>query len=604
MFESTLKNPRCAIYCRVSTEDQANNGTSIDTQREEVLKFIQGDAINGTVNERKHIYIDEGFSGTTDDRPELQRMIKDAKNGEFDLVVVKRLDRFFRKISLASKYLEVLNQCDVKFRSASETFDTSNVMGKVIFEILSVFAGMEAGLIRDRTITGKRKRAKDWFFVGGCIAPYWYDLVDRKLFINHPEAEVVRRIFNMYTKERKGVSEISAILTAEGSPIRSVWKKKSGWAIKTYWSWNFIYKILDNTMYYGKYYYGRRLKKKITEDIWGIPKTRIEYSMNPESQWIGLDCPIILGSNEQEAREIYDIASKIKGENKKSGKFGDYLFSGKIKCDLTGYTYIGSRNRHWTACYKLHQSKSKQNFDKKIGVQVLEEELVEMVIEFLNELIGIPNAKLESLLREKVYRDDRIQSLLDEISKIDERSEKIRSQIINLTEFIADCDSSVTEDFKEKTKKLWQERKVLFERKIEIEGILKSMEKAKLNAETVREQFKKIKANLSTLPYETKKDLAKSITETIWVDADRHYRFELSISEDIKKYFDNGDDSNIIGGEVNPKKPRKPRGPSGWSSIPAWSNIGWMDITPWNIDDGGHKFEWWVINLLSLPLCT
>ena len=93
-------------------------------------------------------------------------MIQDARNGEFDLVVVKRLDRFFRKISLASRYLEVLNKVNVKFRSATETFDTSDAMGKVIFEILGVFAGLEANLIRERTITGKRKRATEGFYVG------------------------------------------------------------------------------------------------------------------------------------------------------------------------------------------------------------------------------------------------------------------------------------------------------------------------------------------------------------------------------------------------------------------------------------------------------
>lgn len=121
-----LVNPRCAIYCRVSTEDQAHHGTSLESQHEDCLKYVRN-LEGATVNERRHIYVDDGLSGTTDNRPEFLRMIQDAKNGEFDLIVVKRLDRLFRKISLASKYLELLDKNKVKIHSISESFDTSTI---------------------------------------------------------------------------------------------------------------------------------------------------------------------------------------------------------------------------------------------------------------------------------------------------------------------------------------------------------------------------------------------------------------------------------------------------------------------------------------------
>jgi len=77
----------------------------------------------------------------------------------------------------------------------------------------------------------------------------------------------------------------------------------------------------------------------------------------------------------------------------------------------------------------------------KIGIQVLEEEMVEMVIEFLKELVGTPSSKLEALLKEKVFKEDRMQSYVDELSVIDKKLEKIAPQIKNLLKSLGICDT-------------------------------------------------------------------------------------------------------------------------------------------------------------------
>lgn len=597
-----LINPRCAIYCRVSTEDQANKWTSLESQQEDCLRYIRNRDGGGTVNQSKHIYVDNGKTGTNDDRPEFQKMIQDAKNGEFDMIVVKRLDRLFQKISLASKYLEILDRCNVKIYSISESFDTATIMGKVMFELLSVFAGLEANLIRDRTINGKRKRSADWYFVGGGFAPYGYSLVDRKLIVNESEANVVRRIFGMYTKEKKGVSEISAILTAEGQPIHSVGKKKgkekSEWMISTYWSGNFIYKILANTVYYGKYYYWRRSKNKTKEEIDEVTAIKIKHPEDKFKDCVSFDCPRILWSTQEEACEIFDLAAKIREENRKSGKFGDYLFSGKIKCEATGYTYIWTRNRHWTVCYKIHKAKSKPNHDKKIGIQVLEEELVEMIIEFLNELINVPSTKLEDFIRERVLKEDRTQNLLKEIGEIDKRINEIQIAIKKFTDSFIEV-GLLADDFKKKAIELWDQREVLMKVKNEKESALKSLEQTRTNIEIIRKEFKDFKSRLPSLSYKTKRLLVKSVIETINIDIDRHYRFELCISEDIRKYFDWSDDSNDGSGGINPlKKPRKPTGSNHWGVDKSEDintiNMQWL----WSQELWGSE-NGWVSNLLA-----
>lgn len=591
-----LINPRCAIYCRVSTEDQANKWTSLESQREDCLKYIWSESVGWTINERVHIYVDDGKSGTTDDRPEFQRMIRDAKDGQFDLIVIKRLDRLFRKISLATKYLEILENYNVKLRSITETFDTSSIMGKVMFELLSVFAGLEANLIRDRTINGKRKRSEDWYFVGGGFAPYGYSLVDRKLIVNESEANVVRRIFGMYTQEKKGVSEISAILTAEGQPIHSVGKKKgkekSEWTISTYWSGNFIYKILANTVYYGKYYYWRRSKNKTKEEVNEVTTTNIKHPEDKFKDCVSFDCPRILWSTQEEAREIFDLAARIREENRKSGKFGDYLFSGKIKCETTGYTYIWTRNRHWTVCYKIHKAKSKPNHEKKIGIQVLEEELVEMIIEFLNELIGVPSSKLEDFIREKVLKEDRTQNLLKEVEEISKRINEIQTTINKFVNSFADA-GLLADDFKKQAAELWKQREALIKMRDEKGKVLKSMEEAKSNIDTIRKEFSDFKSRLLTLPYEIKRELAKSVTEAIYIDIDRHYRFELRISEDIRKYFDWSDDSGDGPGNIkSSKKPRKPTGSNNWG-VDKNKDINTMNMQwSWSQELWGSEHEW------------
>lgn len=143
------KMVRYCIYARVSTELQERDGTSIESQKSIILDIIKRDP-NGVIDEERHIFVDSA-SGLTDGRPSFQRMVEAVKRKEFDVIVVLNLDRFFRKLTLATKYLDLFDEYGVKFKSINQDFDTTTAGGKAMLQILFVFANMEAEYIAART---------------------------------------------------------------------------------------------------------------------------------------------------------------------------------------------------------------------------------------------------------------------------------------------------------------------------------------------------------------------------------------------------------------------------------------------------------------------
>jgi DNA invertase Pin-like site-specific DNA recombinase len=106
-------------------------------------------------------YVDNGFSGKKDSRPQLNRMMQDAHERKFDVVVVWRFDRFARSVSHVLRALETFNALGIQFVSLSEQVDTSTPMGKMVFTVLGAVAELERNLIVERVRAGLRHaRAK------------------------------------------------------------------------------------------------------------------------------------------------------------------------------------------------------------------------------------------------------------------------------------------------------------------------------------------------------------------------------------------------------------------------------------------------------------
>lgn len=183
-----------AIYPRVSTQEQAMHGFSMDEQIERMKKYCEAmgwDAYK--------VYPDAGFSGASTDRPALQQMIADIKAGKITKVLVYKLDRLSRSQKDTLFLIEdVFLKNNTDFVSMSENFDTSTPFGRAMVGILAVFAQLEREQIKERMAMGKAARARQGKYYASGSDPIGYDYIDGELVINAFEKLQIERIFEEY----------------------------------------------------------------------------------------------------------------------------------------------------------------------------------------------------------------------------------------------------------------------------------------------------------------------------------------------------------------------------------------------------------------------
>ena len=183
-----------ALYARVSTQEQALHGSSIEEQHSRMRSYC--DALGWEVYK---VYTDAGFSGSNTHRPALQELLRAVSEHKVDKVLVYKLDRLSRSQRDTLELIEdhfLANGVD--FVSMSENFDTSAPIGKAMVGILAVFAQLEREQIKERMMMGRQARAKKGKYNGSRTDPIGYDYVDGSLVINEYEALQIRRIYDLF----------------------------------------------------------------------------------------------------------------------------------------------------------------------------------------------------------------------------------------------------------------------------------------------------------------------------------------------------------------------------------------------------------------------
>lgn len=253
MTKPVLRKSRCAVYTRKSSEeglDQAFN--SLDAQREACEAYIASQKSEGWVLLRDQ-YNDGGVSGGTLDRPALQRLLQDVEDGLVDVIVVYKIDRLSRSLADFAKMVDIFDQNGVTFVSVTQSFNTTNSMGRLTLNILLSFAQFErevtAERIRDKFAASRKKG----MWMGG-VPPYGYRVENRKLVFNEDEAEHVRWIFTRFvslgscTELAREVAE-RGIVTRHGNRM----DKK------------YIYRLLSNKAYIGEAVHkGKAIRESMT----------------------------------------------------------------------------------------------------------------------------------------------------------------------------------------------------------------------------------------------------------------------------------------------------------------------------------------------------
>ena len=244
------RDQRCAIYTRKSTDDRVDRDfNSIESQLDICSAYITCQRHKGWAKVARE-YDDPGQSGATVERPALQRLLRDIESGQIDVIVIYKIDRLTRTLADFIRLIEIFDRHQVSFVSVTQSFDTSNAVGRLVLNILLTFAQFERELIADRIrdkFAAMKKRGK---YAGG-TPPFGYDVVDRKLIVNPAEAATVRHIYKRYL-ELGCYRALVIELLSQGLRTK-VWTSRTGKLCGGKLASNgMIYHILKSPIYVGR----------------------------------------------------------------------------------------------------------------------------------------------------------------------------------------------------------------------------------------------------------------------------------------------------------------------------------------------------------------
>lgn len=411
-----MKKKLVGGYIRVSTERQVE-GYSIEGQITQIEQYCQ---FNGY--ELVDIYADRGISGKSMNRPELQRMLNDAKNGKLDCVMVYKTNRLARNTSDLLTIVEELHRQNVEFFSLSERMEVKNSTGKLMLQILASFSEFERNTILENIYTGQHQRALEGYYQGNLPLGY-NNIPDNKkeLMINQHEANIVKYIFESYAKGH-GYRKIANALNHKGY----VTKKGNPFSISA------VTYILSNPFYIGKIQFA---KYKDWND-----KRRKGLNDNPVIAE-GKHTPII-------SQALWDKVQFKRQESRKKpqvhGK-GTNLLTGIVKCPKCGAAMAASNTTNtlkdgtkkrirYYSCSNFRNKGSKVCSANSVRADVLEKYVMDQILEI------IKSKKLLKQLVEKVNERSQIDvsSLNHDIAYKQSQCEEIKAKMHTLTKTIED----------------------------------------------------------------------------------------------------------------------------------------------------------------------
>jgi site-specific DNA recombinase len=227
---------RIATYTRIST-DEEHQPHSLGAQADRLAAYCASQEDWQVVAR-----FEDQITGTLYERPGLSQALAAARSGLFDLLLVYRVDRLARSVRTLAEILSELDKAGVGFRSVTEPFDTTTPAGRMMVQMLGVFAEFERATIIDRVVAGMEKKARSGGWVPG-VPPigYWIGQ-DGFLSPQEPQASLVRRIFSLYLEKRLGTRALANLLNEAGERTQAgkLWSNAS------------VQGVLQNPVYIGR----------------------------------------------------------------------------------------------------------------------------------------------------------------------------------------------------------------------------------------------------------------------------------------------------------------------------------------------------------------
>ena len=517
---------RLALYTRVSTIEQSEEGYSIDEQERLLMSWAEKNNY-----EVYKCYSDRGISGKDiKNRPALKELLKDAEEKKFDMVISWKINRISRKLADVLKIVDILEKNDITFKSYSEPFETDTPAGKMQFQMMALIGEFERGTIAQNVKMGMCAKAKagEWC----CGRVLGYDLIPvenqegakrrkTKLTINEIEARSVRLIFNEYSNG-KGYKAITNQLNKLG------YKTKKG----NDFSVGSIREILTNPVYIGKVRYNVRQN-------WS-EKRRRNINANPIIT-DGVHEPII---DEVLWDKVQAIMESKKGKPSRIYD-GEYPLTGILRCPKCGAGMVISRTTN-----KLADGTKKRiayyccGAWKNKGTSVCNSNTIrvdkanEYVFNKISELLS--NEKMVKSIVNNINKErhKKINPAKKELERIDKELEKIDRKKTKLFEAYEEEVIS-KEEFKERKDELNKRAKTLQEEKEPLLVTLSDDVSEEIPYEFIKsilENFSKVLTESATR--EQQKKLLHMIISEITINEAREIdSIKLKINDSLVDYI-------------------------------------------------------------------
>ena len=329
-----------AIYARVSSDRQKESGTIAS----------QTAALQTCAQERAYIvppewvFEDDGFSGARLDRPGLEAVRDLAAEGRIEAVLVLSPDRLSRKYAYQVLLLEELARCGVVCEFV-ESPPAETPQERLLVQVQGMIAEYERALIAERSRRGKRHKARSGSASVLSGAPYGYRYVKRsegveaRYEILAGEAEVVRQVFDSYTREHCSIGAIARSLTEQGIRTRTG---------KTRWERSVIWGILRNPAYRGRACYGKTgtgPRQRVTRPLRGPGKfasQQVGGLERPRTEWIEIPVPALVSAEQFEQAQEQLEANKRHARRRTKEPT---LLQGMLACRRCGYAYYRCSTR-------------------------------------------------------------------------------------------------------------------------------------------------------------------------------------------------------------------------------------------------------------------
>ena len=412
----TFRKKRCVGYARVSTQEQAEEGYSIDAQIQTIQEYCQRENM-----ECVGVYVDRGKSGKNiKGRPEMQQLLQDAESGQFDAVVVWKISRVARNLMHLLEIVNVLQKQDIAFYSISEKFQVDTTTGRFMLQIMASVNELERNQIAENVKLGMTKRAFDGGWNGGLILGYdnVEDAAGKKVLrINQEEAALIRLIFQE-ASTGKGYRAIANNLNRTG------YKTKQGNPFSTI----AVKDILHNQTYTGKIQYNKYEK-------WA-DKRRKGLSEN---------ALLVEGQHEAIVDELLwekvQVKLKINSKHPSWTKTGTSVLTGLIKCPECGsamvinntyntlkdgtkkkiryYSCSQFRNKGASVCRanSIRAEVAEKQVAEKLKAVITQPEILEAVVERMNQQLQDRKApmarELERLMLDIQEKEANVQKFLN-----------------------------------------------------------------------------------------------------------------------------------------------------------------------------------------------